>query len=64
MPNAEKGIPKNIEPEFPKDSALCLYAVAGSLGYLHAHLEEVKRLKAVILDIDAVMNRGALNKAE
>jgi hypothetical protein len=63
MPFAVKGIPKNIEKDFPADSALCLYAIAGCLGYLHAHLEEVRRLKSIIVDLDALMNKSALLKS-
>lgn len=63
MPDSVKGIPKNIEKDFPADSALCLYAIAGCLGYLHAHLEGVRRLKSVIVDLDALMNKGALLKS-
>ena len=62
VPNSTRGIPKDIEKEMPKDSALCLYAISGSLGYLHSFLEEVRRLKAVIVEIDAAMNKGALSK--
>ena len=57
-----KGIPNNIEKDIPVDTALCLYAISGSLGYLHAHLEEVRRLKTFILELDAAMNKGALSK--
>lgn len=60
MPDAVKGIPNSIEKEMPADTALCLYAIAGSLGYLHAHLEEVRRLKSLIVEFDAAMNKGAI----
>ena len=62
MPDAVNGIPKGIEKEIPADTALCLYAVSGSLGYLHAHLSEVRRLKPIIVGIDAVTNKGALHE--
>ena len=60
MPNAVKGIPKGIEEDIPADTALSLYAVSTALGYLHAHLEEVRRLKSLVVELDAAMNRGAL----
>lgn len=63
MPDAVKGIPKNIEKDVPADTALCLYAIAGCLGYLHAHLEEVRRFKVIVTELDAVMNKGALRKS-
>jgi hypothetical protein len=63
MPNATNGIPNNIEKEIPADTALCLYAISSSLGYLHAHLAEVKRLKSIIIGIDTVMNKGALQRS-
>jgi hypothetical protein len=62
MPNSVKGIPKDIEKDAPADTVLCLYAISGSLGYLHSHLQEVKRLKGIIVSIDAIMNDGALQK--
>ena len=64
LPNSKDGIPKEIESDFRRDSALCLYAISGSLGWLHAHLAEVKRLKEVIIDIDTAMNKGALSKSQ
>ena len=60
MPDAVNGIPKGIEKEIRADAALCLYAVAGALGYLHAHLQEIRRLKSMIVQLDAAMNKGAL----
>jgi hypothetical protein len=63
MPNSVAGIPKGIEKDIHPDTALCLYAIATSLGYLHAHLAEVRRLKSMILGLDAVMNKGALAKS-
>ncbi len=60
MLNAINGIPKDIEKEMPADAAVCLYAISGSLGYLHAHLEEVRRFKAIIIELDAAMNSGTL----
>lgn len=62
MPNSVNGIPKGIEKEIPPDTALCLYAISGILGYLHAHLQEVRRLKSIVIEIDSVMNKGALSK--
>jgi hypothetical protein len=62
MPDAVNGIPNNIEKDIPADTALCLYAISASLGYLRAHLEEVRRLKVFILELDAAMNKGALTK--
>lgn len=63
MPDSVNGIPNGIEKNIPADTALCLYAIAASLGYLHAHLAEVRRLKSIIVEIDAVMNGGALRKS-
>lgn len=60
MSESVNGIPKGIEKEIPADTALCLYAVSGALGYLHAHLQEVKRLKSIVVELDAAMNKGAL----
>lgn len=60
MPASVNGIPEGIEKEIPADTALCLYAISGALGYLHAHLEEVRRLKALIVELDKAMNAGAL----
>lgn len=62
MPNATKGIPNNIEKDIPPDAALCLYAVSGSLGFLHAHLSEVRRFKARVIELDKALNKGALSK--
>ncbi len=47
----------NVDPEVQ----LCLTAITGCLGYLHSFLEEVKRLKQIIIDLDKVMNNGALS---
>ena len=63
MADSENGIPKGIEKDMPADTALCLYAVAGALGYLHAHLEEVRRFKSIVVELDAAMNKGALFKS-
>jgi hypothetical protein len=62
LPNSTRGIPNDIEKDAPADMVLCLYAISGALGYLHAHLEEVKRLKSIVVGIDEVMNNGALRK--
>jgi hypothetical protein len=62
MPNSIKGIPKDIEKDAPADTVLCLYAISASLGYLHAHLQEVQRLKGIIIGIDEVMNDGVLRR--
>lgn len=56
-----KGIPVGIEKDIPPDTALCLYAVAAVLGYLHAHLAEVRRLKTMVLKLDKAMNKGTLS---
>ncbi len=61
QPDSVKGIPKGIEKDIPADTALCLYAIAGTLGYLHAHLEEVRRLKSIIVELDSAMNKGAMS---
>ena len=64
MPDSTKGIPNGIEKDFSADAALCLYAVGGALGFLHAHLEEVKRLKAFVQEQDAALNKGAMQRSE
>jgi hypothetical protein len=61
-PDTVEGIPKNIEQDIPPDTALCLYAVSAGIGYLHAHLSEVRRLKSWIVDLDMALNKGALQK--
>ena len=63
MPNSVDGIPNGIEKQMPVETAICLYAISGVLGYLHSHLQEVKRLKALIVQLDAAMNKGALLKS-
>jgi hypothetical protein len=59
-PKAVKGIPADIEEDIPGDTALCLYAVSASIGYLHAHLAEVRRLKAIVVELDKSLNKGTL----
>jgi hypothetical protein len=62
MPNATKGIPNDIEKDVSPDLAVCLYATSAGLGYLHAQLEEVRRFKSVVVELDKAMNKGALSK--
>ena len=62
MPNAATGIPIGIEKEIPPDTAVCLYAIAASLGYLHAHLAEVRRLKSFVIKLDKALNKGTLRE--
>jgi hypothetical protein len=62
MPNATKGIPNDIEKDVRPDLAVCLYATSAGLGYLHAQLEEVRRFKSVVVELDKAMNKGALSK--
>jgi len=62
MPNSVDGIPRKIEEEMPADTALCLFAISAVLGYLHAHLQEVRRLKSFVIDLDKAVNDGALLK--
>lgn len=64
MADSTNGIPNNIEKDFPNETAVCLYAISGCLGYLHAHLEEVRRLKSLVVELDAAMNGGALSKSK
>jgi hypothetical protein len=46
-----------------KESATCMLAVAGVLGFLHGHHEEISRLKGVIIDMD-IFNGGKLATAD
>jgi hypothetical protein len=56
------GVPENLA-EMPKDTAICMLAIAGAIGYLHAHLEEVQRFREVVVQMDRVWNTGKLGEA-
>jgi len=60
-PDAVNGIPKSVDG-MPADMAVCLFAIGGCLGYLQAHLAEVRRLKERILEMDAAMNGSAMSR--
>jgi hypothetical protein len=55
-------LPENLDP-MPKEAAICMLAISGALGYLHAHYEEVRRFKGVVLDMDKIMNKRGLSEA-
>lgn len=63
LPDSTKGIPNGIEKEIPADTAICLYAISGAVGYLDSHLQEVKRLKSFVIALDATMNEAALQRS-
>jgi hypothetical protein len=48
-------LPEGLE-EMSRDSAICIMAVSGCLGFLHAFVEEIKRLRGFIIALDRVMN--------
>lgn len=55
-------LPEKLDP-MPREAAICMLAISASLGYLHAHCEEVRRFKSVVLDMDKVLNKGKLSDA-
>ena len=55
-------LPDKLDP-MPREAAICMLAISGALGYLHAHFEEVRRIKGVVVDIDKFMNKGGLSEA-
>ena len=44
-----------------EDAALCMAAISGVLGYLHAFLEEVQRFEEIVKGLDVIMNTGKLS---
>jgi hypothetical protein len=40
-----------------------MLAIAGSIGYLHAHVEEIRRFKGMVIDMDKALNGGKLSEA-
>lgn len=46
-----------------RESAICMMAISGCLGFLHSFLEEIQRLKGLIINLDKVMNQGKLGQA-
>lgn len=57
-----EGVPEGLA-EMPKDTAVCMLAIAGSIGYLHAHVEEIHRFKGMVIDMDKALNGGKLSEA-
>jgi hypothetical protein len=57
-----EGVPDGLA-EMPKDTAICMLAIAGAIGYLHAHSEEAKRFRDVVVQVDRGMNAGKLSEA-
>lgn len=55
-------VPEKLDP-MPREAAICMLAISGALGFLHAHAEEIRRFKSVVLDIDKVLNKGGLSEA-
>ena len=55
-------LPQKLDP-MPREAAICMLAIGASLGFLHAHSEEVRRFKDVVLDMDKVLNKGKLSEA-
>ena len=55
-------LPEKLDP-MPREAAICMLAIAASIGFLHAHSEEVRRLKEIVLDMDKVLNKGKLSEA-
>jgi len=56
-------LPEKLDP-MPREAAICMLAIGGSLGFLHAHSEEVGRFKDVVLDMDKLLNKGKLGEAQ
>jgi hypothetical protein len=52
-------LPEKIEG-MSRDSAICVMAISGCLGFLHTFAEEIKRLKSLVLTLDKAMNKGKL----
>ncbi len=55
-------LPEKIEG-MSRESAICMMAISGCLGFLHAFLVEIQRLKGLIISLDKLMNRGELGHA-
>lgn len=45
-----------------RESAICMLAISGALGYLHSFLEEIKRLEEIFLKMDEILNKGNLRQ--
>lgn len=56
------GVPEDLA-EMPKDMAICMLAIAGAIGYLHAHASEVQRFRRLVVEMGKVMNGGASSGA-
>ena len=54
-------VPEKLDP-MPKEAAICMLAIGAAIGFLHAHSEEVRRFKAVVLEMDELLNDGKLSK--
>lgn len=48
------------ESEMPRQAAICVYSISASLGYLHAHFEEIRRLKRHVEVVVQGIKHGAL----
>jgi hypothetical protein len=55
-------ISEKLDP-LPHEAATCMLAIAGALGFLHAHAAEVRRFREVVLDVDKGLNNGRLGEA-
>lgn len=54
-------LPKSLDG-MSREAAVCMLAIGGAIGFLHAHLEEVRRFKARVLEMDELLNDGKLSK--
>lgn len=69
---AIKSLQSNYDQEFDKESrnikgmsdeaGLCIASISGVLGFLHSFLDEIKRFKEIVLNLDKLMNKGELSK--
>jgi hypothetical protein len=58
-----KEFPEHVPDDtgaMPREAAICMFAISASLGFLHAHFEEQRRFRSVILDMDKLLNQGKL----
>lgn len=56
---------KELAPidEMNGDAALCMLAISGALGFLHAFLAEVKRFEAIVDGLNQAINSGEAKNA-
>ncbi len=57
-----EALPERIE-DMSRESAICMLAISGCLGFLHAFLEEIRRMKGLIGNLYRIMNEGKLGQA-